>query len=797
MIKAGCIVSVFLLLTVTLCGQEQFKGFFDFNWDAKEGKIWLDVNDRWDQEFLYVNSLSSGVGSNDIGLDRNQLGSDRIVKFVRSGPKLLLVEMNYRYRAESDNAKERLAVEEAFAKSVIWGFKIEDKDGRSMIDLTPFLLRDAHNVARILERTHQGTYKNDESRSAVNMSRTRNFPKNTELDAIVTFLGSAQGESIRSVAPNADIVTVNMHHSFIELPDDAYAPRKYDPRSGFIPMSYYDYATPIDQPIEKKLIIRHRLEKKNPELPFSDPVEPIIYYIDAGCPEPIKSALVEGGLWWDQAFAAAGYRNAFQVKELPEGADPMDVRYNMINWVHRSTRGWSYGSSVVDPRTGEILKGHVLLGSLRVRQDYLIAQGLAGEFTDDDNNTEMLTEMALARLRQLSAHEIGHTIGLMHNFAASYNDRASVMDYPHPYITLDNSGTLDFTNAYDDAIGLWDKRMILYGYQDFPQDVNEDEALENIIDESIQMGLKYLTDEDARSSGGAHPYAHLWDNGNDAIAEFNRLTDIREHALVKFGGQVIPEGTPMAYLEQVLVPLYYSHRYQAEAVSRLIGGVDYAYNLRGDNQAGPKAVDALTQQLASSTLLKTLEPEFLELQSRIVDLIPPQPAGYERHRELFASYTGLTLDPLAIAESSVIHTLALMLHPERLARIHQQDIYDASQKSLTEYLHMIFQKVNTLSADDPRHTALKQVVEKQLVLQLLKIAGDKTIQSQVAASALLEISTIETHIRRQPDLPSPNEWSAHRLYVLHVIEEFRKHPESFKLPEVKSMPPGAPIGCGY
>lgn len=789
------VTTLLLLWTSAMTAQELFTGFFNFSWDEKEGKIWLDVTNRLDQEFLYVNSLSSGVGSNDIGLDRNQLGSDRIVKFVRSGPKLLLVEPNYRYRAESENPKERLAVEQAFAKSVIWGFKVEDNDGKAVIDITPFLLRDAHNVSRTLERARQGSYKPDDSRSAINISRTRNFPMNTEFDAIVTFTGSAQGDWIRSVTPNPDAVTVNVHHSFIALPDDEYTPRKYDPRSGYIPMSYYDYATPIDQPLEKKFIIRHRLEKKNPELTISDPVEPIVYYIDSGCPEPIKSALIEGGLWWDQAFEAAGYRNAFQVRELPDGADPMDVRYNMINWTHRSTRGWSYGSSVVDPRTGEILKGHVLLGSLRVRQDYLIAQGLAGEFSDTNNNTAMLTEMALARLRQLSAHEIGHTIGLMHNFAASVNDRASVMDYPHPYITLDVAGNLDFSKAYDQQIGVWDKRMIIYGYQDFPSGVNEEQALNQIIDESIAMGLKYLSDEDARGIGSASPHAHLWDNGRDPMTEFNRLTEIRKQALATFNEQRIPEGTYLAYLEQVLVPVYYGHRYQTEAVSKLIGGIDYAYNLRGDGQAAPKAVSPSIQQQAAATLMSTLDPVFLEIQSRFLDLIPPQPAGYERHRELFASYTGLTLDPMAIAESSVTHTLSLMLHPERLARIHQQHLYDETQISLPAYLSMMHKSINKFVTDNLRLEAIKQLVQKQFTHQMLNLAGDRTIQPQVAACALMEVSNIRTETFSQLGRPSADDAGAHRLYLLRLIEEFESHPENFKLPEAKTMPPGAPIGC--
>jgi hypothetical protein len=392
---------------------------------------------------------------------------------------------------------------------------------------------------------------------------------------------------------------------------------------------------------------------------------------------------------------------------------------------------------------------------------------------------------------------VGHTIGLMHNFAASVNDRASVMDYPHPYITINADGELDFSSAYDTAIGLWDKRMILFGYQDFSDRIDERKALDEIVQESIGMGLKYMTDEDARPAGSAHPLAHLWDNGADPIAELNRINALRAMALKNFGEQVIPEGTTMAYLEQVLVPLYYSHRYQVEAVAKMIGGVDYSYKMRGDGQTGPKAVDALIQQQALFALMGTLDPQFLELEGRIVELIPPQPAGYDRHRELFTSYTGLTLDPMAIAESSVNHTLQLLLHPERLARIQQQQLYDPVQKRLTEYFYTLQQIIQKLARSTSQHEALAQIVEKRFVSQLLSLAGEKAIQPQVTAAALLQLKEIETDLRKQLELPAPGEVAAHRWYLLHLIEEFDRNPESFKLPEEKKMPPGAPIGCEH
>jgi hypothetical protein len=786
---------IIFLSALQLVFSQQQTGFFNFNWDAKEGKIWLDVSDKWNLEFLYVNALSAGVGSNDIGLDRNQLGKDRIVKFVRIGPKALLIEPNYRYRAVSQNAQERLAVEEAFAQSVIWGFKIEEKAGKSVIDLTPFLTRDAHQVVNTLDQKKQGTYKQDESKSAVRMERTKSFPQNTEFDALVTFTGKADGAWIKSVTPDPNQITVGIHHSFIALPDTGYTPRRYDPRSGFIPMSFYDYAVPIDQPVEQNYIVRHRLEKKNPELPVSDPVEPIIYYIDKGCPEPIRSALMEGASWWNQAFEAAGYRNAFQVKDLPEDADPLDVRYNVINWVHRSTRGWSYGSSVVDPRTGEIIKGHVLLGSLRVRQDYLIAQGLAGEFSEGASNTDMLVEMALARLRQLSAHEVGHTLGLMHNFAASVNDRASVMDYPHPYVTLDTTGHMDFSQAYATGIGAWDKQTIKYGYQDFPENTDEHSGLDKIVREGLVSGLLYISDADARPAGGAHPAAHLWDNGGNAITELERIMSVRACAMQAFGEQRIPVGAHVAYLEELLVPLYYGHRYQVEAVAKLIGGVDYTYQVRGDGQHGPRIVDPLTQAAARRALLQTLLPANLEMQSEILRLIPPRPAGYEPHQELFHGHTGLTLDPLAAAESLAGQTLGLMMHPERLARIHATSLYESGLMDLSNYLYGIREFIKALPMSNREETALAQIVEKQFVTKLMQLASDPAIQQQVSATALLMLNGIESDVAQALNAPAPGDQTAHNLYLRTALKQFRENPRTFQFPKVEDLPPGSPIGC--
>jgi hypothetical protein len=777
-------------------GMKEFPGFFPFYQDEKEGRIFLEIG-RLEEEILYVNALAAGVGSNDIGLDRNQLGSTRIVQFKRIGTKVLMVEPNYDYRALSPNPDERRSVEDAFARSVIWGFKVEAEEGnRVLIDFTPFLLRDAHGVAARLRQNNQGTYRPEESRSAVHFEMTKNFPKNSEFEAWVTFSGEGAGAWLRSVTPTPESLTVRMRHSLMALPDPGYQTRKYDPRSGYYAVTFHDYAVPISRSLTQRYITRHRLEKKNPAAKLSEPVEPIIYYVDRGAPEPIKSALIEGASWWNQAFEAAGYKNAFQVMELPADADPLDARYNVINWVHRSTRGWSYGSSVTDPRTGEIIKGHVLLGSLRVRQDFLIAQGLTEAYESGEKPDPRLEQMALARLRQLSAHEVGHTLGIMHNFAASVNDRASVMDYPHPYIALDKLGNMDFSKAYDTGIGEWDKRAIIFGYQDFAEGTDETRALQEILRETQNMGLVYLTDQDGRPQGSAHPQTHLWDNGDSAAEELKRLLDVRKIALGRFGEVNIPVGEPLAQLERVLVPLYLAHRYQVEAAAKVVGGLQYGYAVRGDGQPWVAMVEDQQQRIALEALLLTLAPENLTLPENILKLLPPQPPLYNRDRELFKTYTGNVFDPVAAAQAAAVHTVEMILHPERLARMIEHRARDPKRLSVNDMIDQILSAAKVQKAQTPMEQEIARSTEKVVVSRLLQLAGEQSIQPQVSAIAAFKLNELEKRLEQQAGYAEDVDQGAHYLWLLQQIRRFKSNPATFKLPPAPILPDGAPIGCG-
>ena len=807
MCKTKSTFVIFLLIVSFSFSNEnkikEFKGFFDFSYDESKDKIFLQV-DKLDYEFLYVGSLASGVGSNDIGLDRGQLGSERLVKFIKKGNKLLLVEPNLYYRSETKNISEKKSVEQAFAKSVIFGFEIiETNDNHYLIDFTPFLMFDRHGVAKRLRDTKQGSYKIDKTKSAIEINNTKSFPENVEFEALLTFSGEAKGNLIRSVTPDPDNVTVFQHHSFIKLPDNNYIPRKFDTRSGAISISYMDYSSPIDESITKKYVIRHRLEKKNPELDISEAVEPIIYYLDPGTPEPVKSALLDGGRWWNQAYESIGFKDAFQVKMLPEGVDPLDCRYNVIQWVHRSTRGWSYGASVVDPRTGEIIKGHVSLGSLRIRQDYMIAQALTKDpFISNNQNNQML-ELAIARIRQLSAHEIGHTIGFAHNFAASANNRASVMDYPHPLVDLKDDEIV-FDDAYDTGIGDWDKVTVAYSYSHFKSDQNENNELNKILEDATDNGLRFISDYDARSLDGSHAYAHLWDNGDTAYSGLDKVIDIREKAIQNFSEYNVPAGTPNSVLEDVFVPLYFFHRYQTEATAKIIGGMDYNYSLVGDNQNEFHYLDKDTQLEALNSLLKTISPKFLAIPKEKLRLFPPRAFGYPRTRESFKSNLGVAFDPFSISETSADMTLSLILRPKRLNRLILQNSLNNSNLSLENLYDFITKRTilsktnNVPLIEDSYHEEVQHIVNVTLLKNIFKVINDSSTFSQVKniSNDFLAKITLELLSKKRKDY----KLSKYSSHYLKMIGDFYEDPDEYEIKDSLKIPDGSPIGtdnCSY
>jgi hypothetical protein len=798
-------------------GMKKMDGYFPLYWDERTGSMFLEVA-RFNQDFLFSNGLSAGLGSNDIGLDRGRGGQGRVVQFQRVGPRVFLVQANQSFRSSSTNALERRAVEDSFARSILWGFEVQAQSGdRVLVNATDFFLRDVNNAANSLR---PGNYRLDRTRSTFYLPNTRNFPRNTEVDVTLTFVNEATGGggggggptqgpapigpaptggggggfggglfsgSVASVTPSAESVTLREHVSLVELPDANYVPRVDDPRAGYGGITYMDYSASVFEPIQMRFIRRHRLQKKDPNAATSEPVQPIRYWVDSGAPADVKKALIEGAMWWNQAFEAAGFRNAFIVQELPPDADPMDIRYNMINWVHRSTRGWSSGGTVTDPRTGEIIKATVTLGSLRDRQDYMIFEGLLSPYVNGTEQPKELYEAAFKRIRQLSAHEVGHTLGLGHAYYSSGMGWISVMDYPHPYIELRSDGSIDISKAYPQHIGEFDKVAINYGYREFPKGTDEAAELRKIVNQAWDADLRYLTNQDT----DIHPRADQWSNGTNQADELTRLMKIRRAALDRIGEQTIRLHTPMATVEEPLVPIYMHHRYAVESTASALGGQDFVYAMRGDGRTPTKWESAANQRKALEALAATLKPSDLTIPRKLLDLIPPRPPGYGIHRELFSRSTGEAFDPLAPAIVASDVTIGFVLQPDRAARLVAQNAVDSTLPGLGEVIDRLTRATFDAATANAYEAAVRRASSRVLIDRLTWLATVAP-NSQVRAIASAKMRRLQTRL----NAPSTNELdAAHNTLLAADIKRFLERPaETARVIAPPNAPPGAPIG---
>ncbi len=764
------------------------EGFFNLYWQEDSGKLYWEI-DQLDTEFIYQVSMGSGLGSNPIGIDRGQLRGTYVLSAQRVGPRILLVEPNYRYRASSDNALERQAVEDAFAPSVIWGFDIVATENDSiLVDASDFFLRDARDVIGTISSRNQGNYSLDKSRSAFYLDNTKVFPENVEVEVMLTFTSNNPGNLVNAVAATGNSITLRQHHSMVKLPDDGFQTRLADPRIGTNGPNIQDYGTAIDDDMQLRLVAKHRLEKRNPAAARSEVIEPIVYYVDSGTPEPIKSALIEGASWWNQAFEAAGFIDAFQVRELPAGADAQDIRYNMIHWTHRRTRGYSYGNSVTDPRTGEIIKGNVNLGSLRLRQDYLIGQGLIPGFeylesVADDN--EASVNMALDRVRQLSAHEVGHTLGFPHNYLSSSYGRESVMDYPAPLIEITEDGRLDLSNAYPQRIGEYDKLAVRYAYEQFPAGSDESEELQKIVQESLDRGLLFMAHNNNNFIGAGHQFASVWDNGDNLVDHLKHEIEVRRIGLNNFTEAVIRDGEPLSSLEVVLLPLYMHHRFQLNAAAQSIGGANYHYALRGDGQDAFTIIDGEEQRDALETVLSTLTVEFLALPPAILELLSP--AAYRHNQgEVFPGRTGLLFDALGAAEGSANFSVQQLLHPSRMARL----VAYGSMGDYPDLEEVIDRLIEvTWGADQPDdgyHQRLLNVIQRVTIDEMMSQAADLENSGEVRAVLSHRLDQLADQLERRRNA------SAHEAVAAEDIRRWQQRDGSIPA-DALQMPAGDPI----
>ena len=797
-------------------GMTAMEGFFDLYWDDEGGVLYWEL-DLGGGEFLYQISMGSGLGSNPVGIDRGQLRGTHVLEAQRIGPRVLLVEPNYQFQARSDNATEVQAVRDAFAPSVYWGFDIVAQTGeRVLVDATPFFIRDARNAIGQMAQRGQGTFRLDSSRSAIHLPATQSFPENTEVEALLTFTSGDPGGLVRGVAVNPEAVTLRQHHSFIRLPDDGYRPRIADPRIGVNGPTIFDYATAIDEDLRIRLVARHRLQKRNPGPEPSEPVEPIVFYVDPGTPEPIRSALIEGAAWWEEAFEAAGFIDAYRVEVLPEGVDPQDIRYNMIHWTHRRTRGYSYGNTVTDPRTGEIIRGVVNLGSLRLRQDYLHGQGMVAPFVgtvgeDAGMGADMgsmscnlalvpgfeylaqvspgsdAVEMALARVRQLSAHEVGHTLGFPHNYLASTYGRESVMDYPAPLVEIDGAGDLDLSNAYVQRIGEYDKLSVNWLYREFPEGTDEAAALDEIVRQGIRDGLVFMAHTNNNFIGAGHPYAGVWDNGANLVDHLKHEMRVRDIGLAAFGEDMIRTGRPLSDLEFVLLPLYMHHRFQLRAAAQTLGGADYSYALRGDGQTPVTIVPGEEQRDALETILSALTVDFLALPAGVVAMIPPAAFRHDEG-EVFAGHTEELFDPLGAAEAAADFTVGEILHPQRMARL---VVYGGmgDYPDLEEVVDRLLETTwNAPTEADEYRMRAQHAIQRAVADRMMRHAGSADVMTE--ARAVLS-DRLDALAGRLEALAGP---SPHQRLVAADIRRWQARIDNTTPGPALELPPGDPIG---
>ncbi|MGA1797699.1 zinc-dependent metalloprotease [Sphingomonas sp. 4RDLI-65] len=750
--------------------------------------------------FIYATSLRTGIGSANLRLDRGMLGPEHIVAFRRIGKKIAVTFENHQFRATGD-AGVAAGGRTSFPTSIMTMLDIvtTEPGGGVTVDIAPFLTRDTMGIADSLNASWAMAgagggsaagkgFRLVDALSAADAASVKVFPDNIEVDALQTYQTDTPGREVERIAPEPRQIGFTVHHSFIRLPAPGFVSRKFDIRSAAGGNQYYDYGTPLGEDVVQQFANRFRLEKVDPAAARSRVKKPIVFYIDRAAPEPIRTALLEGVNYWATAFDKAGLVDAFRAEMLPVGADPLDVRYSMVNWSNRLTRGWSYGGGIVDPRTGEIIKGNVVIGALRVRQDMTIFEGLVGTAQNNSGGGNDPVRVSLDRIRQLGAHEVGHAIGFMHNFAGSTQGRTTVMDYPGPRIKL-TGGQIDLSEAYASGGGVWDDFTVDWLYADSAPGTDPDVAARAKALAIQAKGVRFITDIDGRASDTPSPWGSMWDDGPDPVASLQHMMAVRRVAIAQFGPGVLRNGEALSDLRRKFVPVWLLHRYDIDAVGKLIGGIDYAYAVAGDNHALAVPVAAATQDAALTAMLATLSADVLTVPAALVMPLSSPMNGrgdVQFDQEVFRNAGSAAFDPLVAADVAAQVTLDSLLAPTRLARVYEQHRRDPAMPGVETLLDRL-----VAGTIDARRDAVGRRIAYRTIMTMAQTARDGATSPDVAALLGDRLRGIATKFGKGAG-GEDGAWSRHVAMLLTDDDKLTR--ELDKRQAVPAIPPGMPIG---